>query len=138
MSGEKTKEGLIEYFIKNVTESQTETARQLRGLFEKVSDIAANVKYGNDALENMVSRIENIEETGRERFELAMKEIHENKQAISQLGCRVHEEKMAAMQKEIVELQENSKGTRRWLMTVAGIVMGGVILGWFMLKFGLK
>jgi hypothetical protein len=131
-------DGFFKIFIEQSLKYQDKTTEQLGELFDRINEISVKVQ----PISNMVSRIENIEKSGLQRFDLAMKEIKKNEAAISGLTCGVHDEKIANIEKDLLTLQIELKNAVRAIFKYAvlfAITVGGGLLGAFLIfKFGWK
>ena len=109
----------------------------IRGIRTEVSEIKTSSAASINEMTNLTRRVEQTENArqqqekiGQQRFDMAMAEIRDNKLAISNLGCQVHEEKMMMMQREIVELQNKFKSIRAWFAGVIGTIVAGIAVAW--------
>lgn len=131
-------DGFFKIFIEQSLKYQDKTTEQLGELFDRINEISVKVQ----PISNMVSRIENIEKSGLQRFDLAMKEIKKNEAAISGLTCSLHDEKIQNLEKDMltlrVYLQDSIKAIFKYA-TLFAITVGGGLLGAFLIfKFGWK
>ncbi len=131
-------DSFFKIFIEQSLKYQDKTTEQLGELSDRIGEINAKVQ----PISSMVSRIENIEKAGLQRFELAMKEIKKNEAVISQLACSLHNEKIKNLENDMLTLQVELKDVIRAIFKYASIfaiTIGASLLGAFLIyKFGWK
>jgi len=89
--------------LKKIFDGQEIAAKEII----KISNQVAATREIVAGLEkNLISRIETIEQTGLQRFQIAMKKVDKCDEFIKNVDCRSHAERITALEKNKTELSE--------------------------------